>query len=260
MGGYRVNILITICGRAGSKGVKNKNIREFLGFPLLNYTIAAAKLFVERNSCYNIDICVNSDSKELLDIAGKSGGLVCIQRPIELAQDNSPKVPVISYSLKYMEEELGKTYDYVIDLDITSPLRKAEDIENALHKILDRPEADVVFSVVNSRRNPYFNMVEEKDGKVRKVIKSDYVARQQAPKVYDMNASIYCYRRESLLKVLKNSPLDGNYDIILMKDTAVVDIDSEEDFELLEILSEYFFRNEFSELYRYMKEVMYERN
>jgi len=95
-------------------------------------------------------------------------------------------------------------------------------------------------------------MVEEIDGEIKKVKESNFVARQQAPKVYDMNASIYCFRRDSLMHVLNNSPFDGACDIILMKDTAVLDIDSEEDFELMEVLAEYFFENEFRELYRYV--------
>jgi CMP-N,N'-diacetyllegionaminic acid synthase len=248
-----MNILITICGRAGSKGVKNKNFRDFLGIPLINYTLAAANLFKKRNPNYNIDISINTDSQDLLTMFSENRDVVCIKRPQELATDNSPKVPVIRYSLNYSEEKFNKTYDYVIDLDITSPLRKLEDIENALNKIIANSETDVVFSAVHSRRNPYFNMVEKRDGKIQKIIASNFVARQEAPQVYDMNASIYCYRRNSLLNVLKNTPLDGNYDITIMKDTAVLDIDSEEDHALMQILAQHFFESEFAELYEYAK-------
>lgn len=247
-----MNILITICGRAGSKGVRNKNIRELLGVPLVNYTIASSVLFKEKNNIYNIDICVNSDSDELISIAMKNSNIVGIKRPLELAQDNSPKVPVILYSLKYMEELKNVKYDYVIDLDITSPLRRVEDIENALLKSIESIETDVVFSVVPSRRNPYFNMVEVVDNKVKKTISSNFVARQQAPQVYDMNASIYCYKRDSLYNTLKISPFDGVAEIILMKDTAVLDIDSEEDFELMELIAPHFLNNELKSLRNYV--------
>jgi CMP-N,N'-diacetyllegionaminic acid synthase len=243
-----MNILITICGRAGSKGVKHKNIREFYGIELIKYTIAAAYLFKEKNSQYEVDICVNSDSEDFLNIVSKYD-LECIRRPSELAQDSSPKVPVIKYSLEYMEKMKNKKYEYVIDLDITSPFRKVEDIQKALNKALENWNCDVVFSVVPSRRNPYFNMVEEHNGVIKKVMNACYTTRQQAPKVYDMNASIYCYKRDSLLSTLKNSPFDGIFDIILMKDTAILDIDSEEDFELLQILAPYFFKEEFKQLY-----------
>lgn len=228
--------------------MKNKNLHEFLGKPLISYTIAAANLFKERKSSDQVDICVNSDSDELLEIARKYK-IVCIKRPEEIAQDTSPKVPAIRYSLAAMEVKFSKKYDFVIDLDITSPLRKVTDIENALTKIQQNDATDVVFSVVPSRRNPYFNMVEDKDGKIQKIIDVYFPTRQQAPKVYDMNASIYCYRRDSLLGRLQLSPLEGIFDIILMKDTAVLDIDSEEDFELMELLAGHYFKDEFQEIF-----------
>ncbi|MBM7622976.1 cytidylyltransferase domain-containing protein [Sporohalobacter salinus] len=245
-----MKVLITICGRDGSKGVKNKNFREFLGYPLIDYTIAAAKLFKERNDDLEVDICVNSDSEKLLHIGTKFSEVDAIKRPVELAQDSSPKLPVIKHSTKEMESKYGLNYDYVIDLDITSPLRKVEDIENALQKAKDKKEVDVVYSVVEARRNPYFNMVERKEGKIKQIKETDYVRRQDAPEVYDMNASIYCYRRDSLLNELKVSPFDGKNDIMVMQDTAVLDIDSEEDFELLEILGNYFFKEDFKEIKR----------
>lgn len=235
-----MNILITVCGRAGSKGVKNKNLRDFLGQPLVYYTFQAAKLFKEKNSKYNVDICINSDSDELLELGNQFGDIETIKRPDELATDESAKIPSIRYSLVEMEERKNIKYDFIIDLDITSPFRKLEDIENALNKSMGNENVDVVFSVVESRRNPYFNMVEKRNGKIKKVKDSDYLRRQDAPKVYDMNASIYCYKRGSLLNKIKESPLEGENDIIIMQDTAVLDIDSEEDFELLEVLGNFF--------------------
>ena len=243
-----MNLLITICGRAGSKGVQNKNIREFLGKPLILYTILAAYLFKERNRDDQVDICVSSNSDELLSVADQYD-VICIKRPEELALDTSPKVPAIRYSLEFMEAKFRRQYDYVIDLDITSPLRKVTDIENALNKTMENKEADVVFSVVPSRRNPYFNMVEKKDGKMQKIINTSFPTRQQAPGVYDMNASVYCYKRSSLLYKPQQCPLEGVFDIILMKDTAILDIDSEEDFELMEILVRYHFMEEYKELF-----------
>jgi len=252
-----MNILITLCGRAGSKGVKNKNFRNFLGFPLIHYSIAAAKMFIDNNPPHAIDICINSDSKELLAIATKFDGITGIMRPVELAQDNSAKVPVIQYSLNYMELNKHKQYDYVIDLDITSPLRKVEDICNSLEKA-HATKVDAILSVTHSRRNPYFNMLEYKDGTLKKVINSNYTTRQQAPTVYDVNASIYCYSRKGLLQNLKNSPIDGLFDIIIMQDTAVLDIDSEEDFILLEVLAKHFFANEYKNLYEYTLKIQNE--
>ena len=157
-----MNVLITICGRAGSKGVGNKNFREFLGKPMVSYTIKAAKLFKEKNKNMEIDICLNSDN----DIARKIAleeNLFFVERPNELASDTASKVDAIRDVLLKMEKNENKKYDYVIDLDITSPLRKVSDIENIFNKEIET-QSDVVFSVVPSRRNPYFNMVEKVEG------------------------------------------------------------------------------------------------
>jgi len=245
-----MNILITVCGRAGSKGVKNKNLRNFLGEPLVYYTFQAAKLFKEKNSEYNIDICINSDSDELLELGNQFGNIETIKRPSELATDESAKVPSIRYSLVEMEEKNNKIYDFIIDLDITSPFRKIEDIQNALNKSLENKNIDVVFSVVESRRNPYFNMIEKKNGKIQKVKEFDYIRRQDAPIVYDMNASIYCYKRNSLLNKIKKSPLEGENDIIVMQDTLILDIDSEHDFQLMELLGENYLKSCYKNLFK----------
>lgn len=244
-----MNILVTICGRAGSKGVKGKNVRPLCGIPLVYYTLSAALHFKELHPQHNVDLCVDSDSDELLRIAESTGLAKPVRRPAELAGDSSPKLAAIIHAVSDMERQTGAGYDFVIDLDITSPLREARDIAGALEKLADHAEADVVFSVVPARRNPYFNMVEAGKGRPRKVIDSEYVTRQQAPEIYDMNASIYCYRRDALGTRIVKSPFDGRFDITLMRDTAVLDIDSEEDFELMEVLASHFFERELSELY-----------
>ncbi|WMJ83318.1 acylneuraminate cytidylyltransferase family protein [Oscillospiraceae bacterium LTW-04] len=247
-----MNILITICGRGGSTWVKNKNIRSFLAKPLLYYTIAAARLFKERRPTDCVDIVVSSDSDVILALVRRFN-LNCIQRPAELAGDTTPKLAAIRHALLEMEKKPGKIYDYVIDLDITSPLRKIDDMEKALKQLEVQTDMDVVFSAVPARRNPYFNMVERKDGKMQKIIDGGFTARQQAPPVYDMNASIYCYRRDSIISKLNQSPLDGEFDIVLVNDTAVLDIDSEDDFELMEILAKHFMADGFKEIDAYVR-------
>ena len=235
-----MNVLITICGRAGSKGVEGKNLKEFLGYPLILYTLSVAKLFSDKRTDLMIDISVNSDSQELLDIASKVNDIHLIMRPANLAGDTAPKLYVIKHSLNTMESRFSKQYDYILDLDITSPLRTVEDVNNVFNKSVSS-NYDVVFSVVPSRRNPYFNMIEIKDGIVKKVIDSHYINRQQAPKIYDMNASIYCYRRNSLINILDKSPFTDNCGHYEMIETGILDIDGPEDFELMKVLAEHFF-------------------
>jgi len=238
-----MNILITICGRSGSEGIKDKNLREFIGHPLILYTLSASSLFRKYVSHYNVDIAVNSDSLKLLEIVKKTGICSIIERPTELAQGTTPKITVIKHSVNFMEKKLSKKYDFIIDLDITSPLITIEDIMSSLDQIISNGNCDVLFSVVCSRRNPYFNMVEIKNGFAYRSKGSSYVARQQAPQVLDMNASIYVFRRGSLINKLKTTVFDGNCCIYCMRETYVLDIDSEEDFKIMEILAkEYFFR------------------
>lgn len=249
-----MNVLITICGRAGSKGVKNKNIREFFGFPLIKFTLAVAEMYRLENETHLVDIAVNSDSDDLLAMAASRHKVSVVKRNPEFAQDSSPKLPVIRETLLAMEKENNLKYEYVIDLDITSPFRGLIDIVNGMEVLKSTEGADVAFSVVKARRNPYFNMIQVKDGLTTRIIETNFTTRQEAPTVYDMNASIYCYKRDSILLTLNNSPLDGNFTLFEMKDTGVLDIDCEEDFELMEILAKHFFENHFKREYDYLVE------
>lgn len=243
-----MNILITICARAGSKGCKSKNYKEFLGKPLIFYTLKIAKKYKEKNTKNVTDIVVSSDSYDILKYCDNIDNINTINRPLELSQDDTPKVPVIQHATKHMEDLKRITYDYVIDLDVTSPLRKVADLENILEKCT-KEKYDLVFSAVESRRNPYFNMVEIDGDVAYKVKQSDYVCRQQAPSVYDMNASIYCYKRSSLINKLKRITFEGVSGLYEMPDTYVIDIDKEEDFVIMEILVKNYYFNKYQEVF-----------
>lgn len=241
-----MNILITVCGRAGSKGAKNKNFRDFLGKPLVLYTIKAAKLFQKKYIQANIDICLNSDSSIAENIALEEK-IFFTERPSNLATDTTAKADAIRDVLKKMEDKEEKQYDYVIDLDITSPLRKTEDIIEVLNKI-QRTKSDVVFSVVPSRRNPYFNMVEkDSEGEIVFSKPVTCTCRQEAPEVFDMNASIYCYDRNTLIDS-ERDPFEGKIEITVMPETYVIDIDHEEDFHVLECLVEHYYKEKYREI------------
>lgn len=236
-----MKILFTICGRAGSKGIKNKNLKEFLGFPLPFYTMSIIDLFIKNNSTkYNCDIVLNTDSHELMSLFKNKLRLPVqiVERQPELGQDNTPKVHVIQNSYSVIKERLKKDYDLIVDLDITSPLRTLNDLEALVEKKLNT-DADVVFSVTDSRRNPYFNMVMKTDKGYERVIKSNFNARQEAPEIFDMNASMYAYDPEFLIS--GKEIFEGKCDVIKTMDTAVLDIDHENDFELMVIVAEYLF-------------------
>lgn len=247
-----MNILFTICARAGSKGVKGKNIKDFCGKPLLAYSIAAYELFLERytKETDQIQLAVNTDSDILLKQMDElQVPYILIPRETELAGDVVGKKDVIRDTLVKCEQKLQIIFDTVIDLDLTSPLRTVDDIRGTLGSLLENPDADIAFSVTASRRSPYFNMVEQKeDGYYRTVEETEYTSRQQAPVCYDMNASIYAYARSYLLS---SAACKRKAVIWKMKDTGVLDIDSEEDLELMEVVGNYLFakKEEFQELY-----------
>jgi len=233
-----MNILFTICGRSGSKGVKNKNCKDFLGVPLINYTLAAITLYQEQQTGDIIYVCLNTDSEELIALTHKQyPNIDIVPRDSKLAGDNVAKLPVIQDSLRQMEVIRNTHYDCVVDLDITSPLRTVQYIKEAIEK-RQSGDYDVVFSVTEARRNPYFNMVKlNSDGSCEKVIQSNYTARQQAPALFDMNASIYAYDPEFLKTNTSGLLFDGKCSFIEMPDTGILDIDSERDFFMLEAIA-----------------------
>jgi len=240
----KLNILFTICGRAGSKGLKNKNIQYFLGYPLVGYTLAVISLYIEKYcKQQSIDVCLNTDSVELTKLVKMQSDVhvMYLKRDLSLSEDNTPKLAVIKDCLSRCEQTTGKNYDIIVDLDITSPLRTLADVENAINLKIEKTYTDVVFSVTNSRRSPYFNMVYKKGDSFCQAIPTDFTARQQVPETYDMNASIYAYERSFLVTNTTNRLFDGCCWAFSMMDTAVLDIDCEEDFELMQVIAEFFY-------------------
>lgn len=241
-----MNILFTLCGRAGSKGVRGKNARDFMDIPLCWYSLAGIALYNERFLTENDSsrIVLNTDSEDLIKLVEKVDMPVTILRRDEsLAGDQVAKVAVIHDCLSRTEALFEEKYDTVVDLDITSPLRKVEDIKNVIDRKISRPEVDVVYSVTNSRRNPYFNMVKEENGFFTKAISATFTTRQEAPVFYDMNASIYAYSPSALHKKEYSSFFNSRCDAIQMMDTGILDIDSEEDYELMQVIAKYLFGN-----------------
>ncbi len=241
-----MNILFTLCGRAGSKGVKGKNARDFLDIPLVWYSMANIVLYKERyGGNHHIDVVLNTDSEDLIMLVDKVKelGVTVLRRDASLGGDKVPKVAVILDCLKRSEKQFNVEYDMVVDLDITSPLRTVQDIKNAIDKKAGRKDVDVVYSVAPSRRNPYFNMVKEENGFFCKAIPSNFTTRQDAPVFYDMNASIYAYSPLALKIKEQATFFNDHCDAIVMADTGILDIDSEEDYELMQVIAQYLFSN-----------------
>lgn len=212
--------------------------------PLADYSLAAIKLYMDAHATeMQMDVVLSTDSPELSALLKeqKAVPVTVIDRDSSLAGDTAPKVAVIMDCLKRMTDIKGHPYDAVIDLDITSPLRTVADIESAIDCKMNNPDADVVYSVTHSRRNPCFNLVCKGGKFFHPAIPAVITARQQAPEFFDMNASIYAYSPEALLGKEPKTFFHSNAMAILMKDTAVLDIDSEEDFEMMQVIAQYLY-------------------
>jgi CMP-N,N'-diacetyllegionaminic acid synthase len=225
------NILCTICARGGSKGVKNKNIKELNGKPLIAYTIEQAK-----ESGLFEHIVISTDSDDIANVAQECGAEVFFKRSAEMASDTAGKLDVIKDAFKRSEEYYSKTFDYLIDLDATAPLRSVEDIINSF-KQFKKDNNENLITAMPSRRSPYFNLVEQDNrGKVylSKKLDSAIVRRQDAPKSYDMNASIYIWKRDIILN--ENSIFLKKTGLYVMPEERSIDIDTELDYKFVEFL------------------------
>lgn len=235
-------LLITICGRAGSKGFKNKNLKVFCGKPLVYYSLSAAELFIQKHPELKVDIALNTDSEDLARlVAAEYPEVIYLPRGAELGGDRVPKVEVYKDSFARMEARTGRQYDAMIDLDITSPLRTEQDIENAFAKAQQREDLQIIFSVCEARRNPWFNMFKIVGDHAEMVIESQFTGRQQAPEVYDVNASIYVIRRAFLVDNPDPILWHSKFGVSVMMDTGIIDIDSEHDYLLMEAIAQHLY-------------------
>jgi CMP-N,N'-diacetyllegionaminic acid synthase len=226
-----VKRLCSICARGGSKGVPNKNLKIINGKPLISYTLRQA-----RKSCLFEKIVVSSDSDEILEYAKNNGADLVIKRSEEMASDTAAKLPAIIHCAEETERLTGTKFDVFVDLDCTSPLRSQDDILGAI-KLLESENASNVITGSLARRSPYFNLVEIKEDGTVGVVKTppaNVVRRQDSPKCYDMNASIYVWTRASLLG--REKMFNANTRLFEMPDSRSLDIDSNHDFELVEFM------------------------
>lgn len=225
-------ILATICCRGGSKGVPGKNIRLLNGIPLIAHTIKSAL------ACKLIDdLIISTDSEEIATIAKQYGAKVLFMRPAELATDTSSKWLVFIHAVKTYESITGNSVDLLVDLDVTAPLKTPEDIDNAIKMSLDDTMADVVITGYEPERNPYFNMMEIMPNGYAEIVKKSekpIVRRQDAPLIFSLTPAAYVVKKQALYNfdhwsqaVCKISPMP--------RDRAI-DIDTEYDFKLIEII------------------------
>lgn len=225
-------ILGTICCRGGSKGVLGKNTRLLNGKPLITYTINMAQ-----KSKYLDDLIVSSDSQEILNIAKNNGVEFTLVRPDEFSTDTASKWPVFIHAVENYEKQTGNTVSYIVDMDVTVPLKTTQDIDNAIILALQSPEIDVVITGYEPERNPYFNMMEIKSSGYAEMVKktpTPIVRRQDAPKVFSLTPAAYVIKKEALYQYQHWS--EAKCMISEMPRERAIDIDTEIDFKLIEFL------------------------
>lgn len=236
IGKKTMKILAVVAARGGSQGLKNKNIRDLLGKPLIAYTIEQIVNWGKFDK-----FIVSTDSRRIAEVARSYGAEVPFIRPAELATDTAGKLDVLRHAFIEAEKHYNIKFDALLDLDATSPVRTVQDIENIVNLFKEK-RPDCIFSAVKARKNPYFNMVEKKaDGTVEvcKEAPIEITRRQDAPLVYEMDGSMYVYDREFLLDAANRTPYVKVKKTLVfeMGELSAIDINTEMDFKLIEFLA-----------------------
>lgn len=223
-------VLGVVPARGGSKGVPRKNIRLLAGKPLIAHTLLAA-----RQAPSITRLIVSTDDPAIAEVARAWGGEVPFLRPAELAGDAAPQLDVVIHALTEVEQAEGRSYDAVVLLQPTAPLRQPADIEAALALLFQTGCDSVVSYCRVEREHPYY-MVTLQDGRPQPVLTPPpgLTARQQYPPVYLRNGAIYAVRRNVLVE--QRSLYGRDQRAYLMPYWRSVNIDTEFDFALAEFL------------------------
>ena len=223
-----MKVLYLIPARGGSKGLPKKNIKILDGKPLINHAVDFARNFTD-----DANICISTDCDEIIKCVEKNNLKVNFKRPSELASDSASTIEVIKHAISYYESK-GKSFDLLVLLQPTTPFRKIKDLTNMLNEWEDK--LDLLVSVRESHDSPYFNLFEESyEGYLSKSKDINITRRQDAPKVFAFNGSIYIYNINSI-----NSKTVSSFDNIkkyVMTDPIYsIDIDTPFDWMLCETI------------------------
>ncbi|HCI03629.1 MAG: acylneuraminate cytidylyltransferase family protein [Candidatus Peribacteraceae bacterium] len=227
-----VSTLGVITARGGSKGISGKNIKELLGKPLIAYTIEAAK-----NSKHLTRTIVSTEDPVIADIARNLCAEVPFIRPGNLAQDDSSSIDVLKHALEWFEENDSQTFDYVMILQPTSPLRQPKDIDKCIEKAVDT-DADSVMSMVEIDDMAIKKLKKIKEDLIFPLLEDEDEGQQSARRtegdpIYRRNTAIYLTKT----KLIKEDKMFGNASRpYLMPKRRSVDINTPEDLEYAEYL------------------------
>ena len=222
-----MKVVAIIPARSGSKGIPNKNLKDVGGKPLIAWSIEAA---IESKS---IDkIVVTSDGDAILKASSKYAEVTLLKRPEELAQDHTPTAPVITHAL----ETLGinpDTFDYLILLQPTSPLRTAVDIDLAFEAI-STSKSNCLISVVEPEHHPLKSFKTNEKGYLEGLVNNEYpfTPRQELPKVFQPNGAIYIIKTSEFLQ--RKTFFTEETIAFEMSQEKSIDIDTVEDIKKIE--------------------------
>ena len=225
-----MSVLCVLAMREGSRGLKNKNIKKINKKPFFYYTLDQVKKIN-----FFDEVVITTDSEKIIKLSEKQNVNFCIKRNKKLSSDSASKIDVIIDALIKSEKKFNKKFLTIFDLDVTSPLRTIKDIKNAYSLFLKNNSNNLI-TACESYKNPYFNMIEIRNGIIRKVKKNNKIInnRQKAPKIYDMNASIYIWTRKALKD--KMSLFNKKTTLYIMPRTRSIDIDNDLDFKIVKML------------------------
>ena len=216
-----------IFARGGSKGLPGKNIKPLLGKPLIQYSVEVAL------QTSGIDkVFVSTDDDDIAKVS-RSIGAIVIDRPVELAQDDSPEWEAWQHAISWVKKRYGD-FEEFISLPATSPLRSVKDVESAIYKRSDIG-ADICIAITPAGRSPYFNMVKKSSNNLIELVSkpaNSISRRQDAPEVFDITTVVYVANVEFIMK--NNNLFDGVVTSIEVPKHRAVDIDDMYDFNFAE--------------------------
>ena len=224
-------LLAVIPARGGSKGIPGKNLRPLAGLPLIGHSIRLAALCSEITRTI-----VSTDSEEIAEVARALGAEVPFLRPAAIARDDTAMLPVLQHALAELDPR-GEQYEYLLLLDPTSPGRLPEDVAGALAKLRSDSEVDGIVGVSEPPFNPIWHSVVERDGRMAMLIEDGvrYGRRQDVPRVFRINASLYIWRA-SFLRDERETWLRGRHLIWEIPDLRAMHIDAPDDLAHAEAL------------------------
>lgn len=226
-----MSIVALICARGGSKGVPKKNLRLLGGKPLISWAIGQAREVARVRR-----VIVSTDSTEIAEVAIAAGAEVPFMRPAELAQDNSPEWLVWRHALDHLKQSANVLPDVLLVVPATAPLRAVQDLERCVDEF-EKGAADMVITVTDAHRSPYFNMVTARpDGTVGLVIPPSrpIVRRQDVPEVFDMATVAYVADPRFVMNC--GGIFEGRVRKVYVPPDRALDIDTLTDFRIAECL------------------------